>query len=132
MRNEVIEYKCPRCGSTDFNDWGADANYDLNVYDYTAWATDSQVKDTDEWRIIAYKIPNCGQRDWHHSNEVGRLELTPDEAKALTLGLKDGDYTWDSDFSLDKSTFLDTYKNIPSRVKEWLVNLPPYVTPTTH
>jgi len=52
-----------------------------------------------------------------------RIELTESQAKQLTLGVAKedgGDYTWDSDFWIDPAGFLDTYKNIPRKVKRYL------------
>jgi len=128
MRNEVIEYKCPRCRSNDFKDWGAEANYDLNVYDLA-----SQEDIAEGWLIVAYKIPACGNADY--SDDVSRIHILPEEAKVLTFGVSTedgGDYTYDEDFVIDKAGFLETYKNIPARVQEWLDALPVYETPTTH
>jgi hypothetical protein len=57
------------------------------------------------------------------------IEITPTEAKRLTLGWGTdlgGDYTEDEDFWIDKQTFLDTYTDIPERVFSLLWALPEY------
>lgn len=116
------------CGATHFEDWGNEANYDLNVYfnDYD---------DSNKWRIIAYKIPSCGCTDSSSDNEISATDLSDIEAEQLTLGISEeagGDYGADSDFWLDKYGFLDIYKQVPQRIKQWLYDMPPYITPHPH
>ena len=116
------------CQSGQVTDWGADANYDLNIYDYTAWDTNSDGKESDVWRMIAYKIPDCGCSGYNKSMEESRIDLTPEESISMGLGK-----STDEDFFIDK-TYLVTqkFRSIPPRIQDWLDSLLPYTTPTPH
>jgi hypothetical protein len=55
--------------------------------------------------------------------------VTPSEVMRVTVGWGTdlgGDYTEDTDFWLDKQTFLETYTDIPERVVNLLNDLPEY------
>ena len=111
---------------------GKQANYDINVYNKGADESSILPKEDyyDECWLCPFQIKGdmsgygtgeeCSQWDF---------KLTDEEAKTLTLGWGPelgGDYTGDSDFWLDKNSFVDMYKTIPPRVQEYLDNLPPY------
>jgi hypothetical protein len=105
-------------------------NYDLNIWDKLGYET--SYEQTGGWVISVYKIPHIGSA--YGSGELMEdygLELTPEEAQRLTLGVSEkdgGDYSEDDDFWLDADTFLTTYSDIPSRVKQHLNSLPPYIS----
>jgi hypothetical protein len=94
--------------------------YDLNVWDSGLHnETDSQ------WEITAYHVERT--EDYTNFNRLDGFEvrffLTAEEAHELTLGWGPelgGDYTNDVDFWIDPNGFLDVYKNIPSRVREFV------------
>jgi hypothetical protein len=100
-------------------------NYDLNIWDRRGYETEYE---EEGWSIEVYTY-NCvgdayGIGDYHST-----ITLTPTEAKRLTLGWGTdlgGDYTPDSDFWIDKETFLETYTDIPERVANLLWALPEY------
>jgi hypothetical protein len=93
------------------------ANFDLNVWDYVGYANDY---DSEGWRIDIYE---CDE-SWHHYNRPAKIiYLNETQAKMLTLGVAPelgGDYDCDSDFWIDPQGFLDTYKNIPRKVRRHL------------
>lgn len=105
-------------------------NYDLNIWDKLGYETN--YGQTGGWVISVYKIPHIGSA--YGSGEFMEnygLDLTPEEAKRLTLGVSEkdgGDYSEDVDFWLDAETFLTTYSDIPSRVKQYLKSLPLYIS----
>jgi len=114
-------------------------NYDLNIWDEASWLSNGE--DTDGWRIDVYKIVSKFEEseeggDWvfqfYGSGpqlENHSIYLTPSESKELTLGWEKelgGYYTPDSDFWLDKDTFMNIYKTIPARVASLLWALPEY------
>lgn len=100
-------------------------NYDLNIWDKVGYETEYE---QEGWAIEVYTYNSVGDpygSGQHHST----IELTPTEAKRLTLGWgRDlgGDYTEDSDFWIDKETFFQMYKDIPERVANFLWALPEY------
>jgi hypothetical protein len=110
----------------------ANLNYDLNIWDEGMHNTCHlpEAEQYSQWKISVHnlhKLPDgyiqCG--DWI---EDINIYLTEDEAKALTLGWGTdlgGDYTQDEDFFLDIDSFFTVYKDIPERVKEELLSLPP-------
>lgn len=103
-------------------------NYDLNIWDRLSYHTEG--KHTGEWVINVYEYNSVG--DPYGSGrqlEDKTIELTPEEAKQLTLGWGTdlgGDYTEDDDFWIDKETFFQIYKDIPERVASLLWALPEY------
>jgi hypothetical protein len=111
---------------------GPEANYDINVYNRGADQSSILPADEcyDEWILCFYEIDNVGDGyGTGREREELNLKLTDEEVKDLTLGFGPdlgGDYTEDDDFWLDKNSFLDMYKVIPPRVREYLDNLPPY------
>lgn len=96
------------------------ARYDLNVWN---WLGDETNYARDGWRIDVYE---CDE-DWNHADSpVKIIFLNDSQAKQLTLGVANedgGDYDWDTDFWIDPNAFLDTYKNIPRKVKRYLSEL---------
>lgn len=112
---------CTRCGDPFVNDWGHNANYDLNI-----WFTER----AEPWRICVYLIPACGRSNSGY--HVGQIELTEEESAQLTLGMTEaegGDYCGDEDFWIDTKGFFSTFKNIPSRVADALNAFGVYETP---
>ena len=100
-------------------------NYDLNIWDKLGYETEYE---QEGWAISVYEIPFEGA-SYGSGNlrEDLSFDLTPEEAKQLTLGWGEdlgGDYTPDSDFWIDKDTFFTTYKNVPERVATLLNALP--------
>ena len=117
---------------TELTPMGPEANYDLNIYNRGAdESTILPPEDYyDEWWLCPYEIDfdGAGYGTGQEREELN-FKLTDSEVKDLTLGWGTelgGDYTGDSDFWLDKNSFLDMYKVIPPRVREYLDNLPPY------
>jgi hypothetical protein len=93
------------------------ANFDLNVWDYVGHASDY---DSEGWRIDIYE---CDESYRHYLNPMKVIYLTEAQAKMLTLGVDEengGDYCADSDFWIDPQGFLDTYGNIPRKVRRHL------------
>ena len=103
-------------------------NYDINIWDKLSYETEG--KETGGWRMNFYQYPQLGAPYGSGPMiEELDLELTPDEAKQLTLGWGQdlgGDYTSDEDFFIDVESFLDTYKDIPERVRAHIDSLPEY------
>ena len=103
-------------------------NYDLNIWDRRSYETDG--RETGGWEINVYQYPGVGYPYGSGTFlEDKTITLTPEEAKRLTLGWGTdlgGDYSEDTDFWLDKQTFLETYTDIPERVVNLLNDLPEY------
>lgn len=103
-------------------------NYDLNIWDRRAYETEG--RETGGWEINLYQYPGVGYPYGSGTFLEDRtITLTPEEAKRLTLGWGTdlgGDYSEDTDFWLDKDTFLHIYTDIPERVAELLEALPQY------
>jgi hypothetical protein len=100
-------------------------NYDLNIWDRRGYETEYQ---EEGWAIEVYTYHYLGA-SYGSGEHVDTIHLTPSESKRLTLGWGPdlgGDYTPDSDFWIDKETFLDTYTDIPERVANLLWALPEY------
>lgn len=100
-------------------------NYDLNIWDRRGYETEYA---EEGWSIEVYKYPYAGAF-YGSGDYVETIWLTTAESKRLTLGWGTdlgGDYTPDSDFWLDKDTFLETYTDIPERVRNLLWALPEY------
>jgi hypothetical protein len=102
-------------------------NYDLNIWDQAGYETEYE---TEGWTINVYQYNYMGSPYGSGKMLEDRtIMLTDSEAKRLTLGWGPdlgGDYTSDSDFWLDKDTFLETYTDIPERVANLLWALPEY------
>lgn len=100
-------------------------NYDLNIWDKLGYETEYE---QEGWAITVYEIPHEGAIYGSGTmREDLSFELTPEEAKQLTLGWGPelgGDYAPDSDFWLDVEGFFQTYKDIPPRVANLLKALP--------
>jgi hypothetical protein len=113
---------------------GPEANYDLNIWNKGADESTMLPEDEyyDEWWICPYEITAEGSYyGTGREREDLNFKLTAEEANRLTLGWGGpdqifGDYTPDYDFFLDKNSFLDIYKDIPTRVREYLDSLPKY------
>jgi hypothetical protein len=100
-------------------------NYDLNIWDKRGYETEYA---EEGWNIGVYEI---GAEGSAYGSGVFRddltFDLTPSEARELTLGVAEedgGDYAPDSDFWLDVEGFLATYKSVPARVASLLKALP--------
>lgn len=97
-------------------------NYDLNIWDKVGYETEYA---EEGWAITVHAIPEEGAI--YGSGEIiTTLDLTPDEAKMLTLGVDSGSggfYTLDSDFFIDLESFWDIYKEVPVRVGAFLRSL---------
>lgn len=102
-------------------------NYDLNIWDRRGYETEYQ---EEGWVINVYEYPTIGSPYGSGTFLEDRtIDLTPTEAKRLTLGWGPelgGDYCSDPDFWIDKETFHDTYTDIPERVANLLWALPEY------
>ena len=100
-------------------------NYDLNIWDRRGYETEYK---EEGWAIEVYTYPYLGS--FYGSGEHKEtIWLTPSESRRLTLGWGPdlgGDYTPDSDFWIDKSSFFETYTDIPERVAGLLNALPEY------
>ena len=100
-------------------------NYDLNIWDKRGYETEYK---EEGWAIEVYTYPYLGS--FYGSGEHKEtIWLTPSESRRLTLGWGPdlgGDYTPDSDFWIDKSSFFETYTDIPERVAGLLNALPKY------
>lgn len=91
--------------------------FDCNVWDYSGYPMDD---DRPVWRIDVYE---CNEDFSHHDNPLQIIFLNDLQAEMLTLGVAKedgGDYDWDSDFWIDPAGFLDTYKNVPRKVRRYL------------
>ena len=103
---------------------GTEKNWDLNIWDRRGYETEYR---EEGWHISVYEIPFEGAPygSGEHRKDLS-FDLTPEEAKRLTLGWGPelgGDYAPDSDFWLDVDGFFQTYKDIPDRVREKLESL---------
>jgi len=100
-------------------------NYDLNIWDKVGYETEYE---EEGWSIEVYRYNYMGA-PYGSGEHFQTITLTPSESRGLTLGWGTdlgGDYTPDSDFWLDKETFLETYTDIPERVANLLWALPEY------
>lgn len=97
-------------------------NYDLNIWDKVGYETDYA---EEGWAITVHAIPE--QEAPYGSGEiVTTLDLTPEEAEMLTLGVDrtdGGAYISDSDFFIDLESFWEEYKEVPVRVGAFLRSL---------
>lgn len=97
------------------------ARYDLNVWDRVGHMTSYQAGPG--WQIDVYECDD----NWERADmPVKVIKLNDTQAEMLTLGIaasNGGDYTEDSDFFIDPNAFLDTYKNIPRKVRRYLEEL---------
>jgi len=94
-------------------------NYDLNIWDKAGYFSEGK---EEGWAIAVYSINNDGDA-YGSGDMVAELRLTDEESQELTLGKttdEGGDYSPDEDFWLDRITFLDVYKSVPQRVREFL------------
>ena len=101
------------------------SNYDLNIWDRRGYETEYA---EEGWAIEVYTYNHLGA-SYGSGDHVQTIDLTPAEAKRLTLGWGTdlgGDYTPDSDFWLDKESFLQIYRDIPERLASLLWALPEY------
>lgn len=97
-------------------------NYDLNIWDKVGYETEYA---REAWSISVYTIP-ADDAHYGSGDFLTSLDLTPEEARALTLGVpttKGGDYSSDPDFWLDLESFFVIYSEIPSRVQAFLTSL---------
>lgn len=96
----------------------SDKIYDLNVWDWAGHET--SYKADPLWRIDVYECDNYYS---HESLPSKVIWLNKMQAEMLTLGLDEwggGDYSSDSDFWIDPAAFLQTYNNIPRKVRRYL------------
>lgn len=111
----------------------ANLNYDLNIWN-EGWHNSEHLAEEEQysqWKISLHNVQQLPDGhiqtgDWI---EDLSLDITEEEASRLTLGYGDGDligdYTADSDFFLDIDAFFTIYKDIPERIVNWLLELPP-------
>jgi len=104
-------------------------NYDLNVWDSLSHETNGAL--TGGWVITPYRLCYDVLGNLSTGDYVPELTivLTLKEVKDLTLGWGPdlgGDYAEDEDFFIDCHGFLETYKNIPTRVRSLIMALPEY------
>jgi hypothetical protein len=94
--------------------------YDLNIWDWKGYNSSYA---EEGWRIDVYE---CDE-NWVHANDPEQIiYLSDTQARMLTLGLDEsqgGDYGSDEDFWIDPLAFLDTYKNIPRKVRRYIESL---------
>lgn len=106
--------------------------YDINAFNRGAYVTDGlpEAERYNEWVLCPYEIAGEGMGfGTGLEKQELNLILTAEEVEQLTLGWGEdlgGDYSGEDDFWIDSEFFLETYKDIPPRVKEWLDNLPGY------
>lgn len=106
--------------------------YDINAYDRGAYLTGALpvAERYHEWVLCPYEIDALGAGYGTGAEKTDlNLVLTAEEVETLTLGWGQdlgGDYIEDDDFWIDSEFFLNTYKDVPERVKAWLANLPTY------
>lgn len=94
--------------------------YDLNVWDWAGHMT--EYKADPLWRIDVYECYDDVDYE-HHDQPFQIIWLNKLQAEMLTLGVSSedgGHYEWDNDFWLDPFAFLQTYKNIPRKVRRYL------------
>jgi hypothetical protein len=92
--------------------------YDCNVWDWAGHETGYEADPI--WRIDIYE---CDNYYTHDSLPFKVIWLSKTQADMLTLGKsveEGGDYAGDSDFWIDPDGILDTYKNIPRKVRRHL------------
>lgn len=98
-------------------------DFDINVWDYVGYNTDYD--EGPGWRLSIHFL----EEDETGYVSTGRfidelyLDLTDEEAKELTLGWDEdlgGYYIGDSDFFIQRDSFIETYKSIPPRVTQFL------------
>jgi hypothetical protein len=110
----MVKSYIPTEGDTMITD-----NYDLNIWDKAGYFSEGK---EEGWSIAVYTINKVG--DHYGSGQmITEIELNPEESRELTLGFATelgGYYTPDADFWLDRATFFDIYKTIPTRVRELL------------
>lgn len=97
--------------------------YDLNVWDWAGHMT--SYKADPLWRIDVYECYDDVNYE-HHRDPFQIIWLNKTQAEMLTLGKapeEGGNYHEDSDFWIDPDGFLDTYKNIPRKVRRYLSKL---------
>lgn len=95
-------------------------NYDLNVWDWVGYNTGYF---GEGWKIDVYE---CDENFRHNSMPERIIYLNETQAKMLTLGVSEecgGDYCADTDFWIDPATFLETYNDIPRKVRRYLEEL---------
>ena len=93
---------------------------DLNIWDWAGHMT--SYKADPLWRIDVYECYDDVNYE-HHDQPFQIIWLNKTQSEMLTLGKnpdEGGDYSCDSDFWLDPYCFLQTYKNIPRKVRRYL------------
>lgn len=98
--------------------------YDLNVWDRGGYEHD-YAEGSEAWRITVHELEQLEDGSYQTGKDLPiYLDLTPDEAKSLTLGWDKelgGLYTPDSDFFLDPRAFMDVYGDaVPVRVRQFV------------
>lgn len=91
--------------------------YDLNVYDKVGHETGYQ---QEGWAILVY---GCDQNFYHEDVPEKIIYLNETQRAMLTLGVSEecgGDYCADDDFWIDPQSFLNTFQNIPRKVRRIL------------
>jgi hypothetical protein len=92
--------------------------YDVNVWDWIGHETEYAFEG---WRIDLWECDDEYNRQGDLPFKI--IYLNNSQAKMLTLGVDEkdgGDYCGDSDFWIDPDCFLETYKNIPRKVRRQL------------
>ena len=91
--------------------------YDLNVYDKVGYETGYK---QEGWAILVYA---CDQNFVYEATPEKIIYLNETQRAMLTLGVSEecgGDYCADDDFWIDPAGFLNTFQNIPRKVRRQL------------
>lgn len=92
--------------------------YDLNVWDWAGHNTNYSIE---SWRIDLWECDDEYNRQGYDPIKI--IYLTKAQAEMLTLGVSEecgGDYCADDDFWIDPAGFLETFRDIPRKVRRIL------------
>jgi len=91
--------------------------YELNVWNMKPYKSNK-----DHWVIDLYTLLDSPTGEYVTGDwiEGARIELTQEDAEALTLGKINGDYIAAQDFYITPSSFLKVFRHIPERVRQFV------------